>query len=367
MENAIRDFIRISKYAGMRNDLAQAGGGNTSVKLDDRVMLVKSSGFQLADVSENSGYSKIDYRLVVEYFQKNVREAGEAAQGTEVENAFTEETGKKLLQEAQMEGGRASIETFLHAITGKYTLHSHPALVNILTARVGGMDTLHTMFPEAVLVPYRKPGAALAEAYYKQYRRQQAQGADGSVIFLANHGLVVSGDSADQVIGYTEEILQKIAGYLQFSYEACPNATKLWNAFFEIPELQDKIVYLSENRFLACDGVASAVLEEGTWNQAFCPDCVVYGSKKPLFLSDDFCAEDITAFIEKNGVPAMVCFRGHFYILAESVKKAQEIENVMSFAAQVQEANLSHGMHFLDEGQQDELLNWDAEKFRRQL
>ena len=167
MENAIRDFIRISKYAGMRNDLAQAGGGNTSVKLDDRVMLVKSSGFQLADVSENSGYSKIDYRLVVEYFQKNVREAGEAAQGTEVENAFTEETGKKLLQEAQMEGGRASIETFLHAITGKYTLHSHPALVNILTARVGGMDTLHTMFPEAVLVPYRKPGAALAEAYYK--------------------------------------------------------------------------------------------------------------------------------------------------------------------------------------------------------
>ena len=56
-----------------------------------------------------------------------------------------------------------------------------------------------------------------------------------------------------------------------------------------------------------------------------------------------------------------------FRSLAESVKKAQEIENVMSFAAQVQEANLSHGMHFLDEGQQDELLNWDAEKFRRQL
>lgn len=81
MENAIRDFIRISKYAGMRNDLAQAGGGNTSVKLDDRVMLVKGSGFQLADVSENSGYSKIDYRLVVEYFQKNVREAGKARRG----------------------------------------------------------------------------------------------------------------------------------------------------------------------------------------------------------------------------------------------------------------------------------------------
>ena len=37
-------LIQISKYAGMRNDLAQAGGGNTSVKIDDQVMLVKSSG-----------------------------------------------------------------------------------------------------------------------------------------------------------------------------------------------------------------------------------------------------------------------------------------------------------------------------------
>ena len=61
-----------SKFAGMRNDLAQAGGGNTSVKLDDQIMLVKSSGFQLADVEENSGYSKIDYRLIVDYLKENI-------------------------------------------------------------------------------------------------------------------------------------------------------------------------------------------------------------------------------------------------------------------------------------------------------
>ena len=58
----MQDFIKISKYAGMRNDLAQAGGGNTSVKLDDHIMLVKSSGFQLADVSEQAGYSRVDLR-----------------------------------------------------------------------------------------------------------------------------------------------------------------------------------------------------------------------------------------------------------------------------------------------------------------
>lgn len=355
----MQDFIQISKYAGMRNDLAQAGGGNTSMKADDQVMLVKSSGVQLADVSEENGYAKVDYRLIVEYFQENVKEGDESV--------FTEEAGKALLARAQIEGGRASIETFLHAVTGKYTLHSHPTLVDILTARAGGMDVLRTLFPEAVFVPYRKPGAALAEAYYKQYRQKQAQGADASVIFLANHGLVVSGDSAQRVIEGTEEVLRKIAAYLQISYDAYPNATKLWRAFADIPGLSDKIVYLAENRFLTPDGAAKAVLKEETWNHVFCPDCIVYGAKKPLFLTDDFTRKDVISFIEQNGIPAMVCYQGRFYILAESVKKAQEIENVMSFAAQVQAANLTFGMEYLSAEQQDELLNWDAEKYRRKL
>lgn len=361
----MQGFIQISKYAGMRNDLAQAGGGNTSMKPDDHIMLVKSSGIQLADVSEDNGYSKVDYRLIVDYFQENIKADGESV--------LTEEAGKELLAKAQIEGGRASIETFLHAVTGKYTLHSHPTLVNILTARAGGMDALRTLFPEAVFVPYRKPGAALAEAYYQEFCKKQAQGADGSIIFLANHGLVVSGDTAQRVIEGTEAVLQKIAAYLQIPYEAYPNATKLWKAFADIPGLADKIVYLSENRFLTCEGEMTcegetkAVLEEETWNHAFCPDCIVYGAKKPLFLADDFAREDVISYIEKNGIPAVVCYQGRFYILAESVKKAQEIENVMSFAAQVQAANLSQGMNYLSEGQQDELLNWDAEKYRRKL
>ena len=39
----------------------------------------------------------------------------------------------------------------------------------------------------------------------------------------------------------------------------------------------------------------------------------------------------------------------------------------MSFAAQVQTANLKKKMNYLNEDQQDELLNWDSEKYRRML
>ena len=354
----MQDYIRISKYAGMRNDLAQAGGGNTSVKPDDHIMLVKSSGVQLADVNEQDGYSKVDYRKIRDYFKDHVEPYEK--------DVFTEELGKKLLQEAQIDGARASIETFLHAVTGKYTLHSHPTLFNVLTARADCMETLRSLFPKAVFVPYRKPGAALAETYYKLYREQQTQGADGSIIFLANHGLVISGESGEAVIRQTEQVLEKIAEHLQIDDSANRNATRIWETIGQIDMLQGNIVYLSENRYLSQEYAGSKLVEKGIWNHAFCPDCVVYANKKLLQLKKDYNRQDIEDFIERYGLPTLVYYEGHFYILAESVKKAQEIENVMSFAAQVQYADIGHKMCYLDGTQQDELLGWEAEKYRRQ-
>lgn len=351
-------LIQISKYAGMRNDLAQAGGGNTSVKIDEQVMLVKSSGYQLADVGEDNGYMKVNYRLIVDYLKQKITD------GTT--DALTEEEGKRLLVQAQMEEGHASIETFLHAVTGKYTLHSHPMLVNILAARKGGMEELRKLFPEAVCVSYRKPGAALAEAYYRACKEQEES--DGSrVIFLENHGLVVSGNTAEQVIDTTEKILRRLADHLHISYRVYSSATRVWDMMLRIPGLKDMIVYAAQNRYLSWEYIGETLIRPKLWNHAFCPDCIVYGSKQILCLEDDFSRRDIVDFMDAHGMPVLVSYRRHIYIVAESVKKAQEIENVMSFAAQVQMANLDKEMNYLDESQQDELLNWDSEKYRRMM
>lgn len=353
----MQGFIKISKYAGMRNDLAQAGGGNTSVKLDDKVMLVKSSGYQLADVSENTGYSRVDYQRIVSYFEENMTET--------TADVLTEEKGKELLAEVQIEGGRASIETFLHSVTGKYTLHSHPTLVNILTARQDGMEALRELFPEAIYVPYRKPGAALAETYYRIYQKHVETGKSSEIIFLENHGLVVSGNNADRVIAKTEEVLHSIAKFLNINNKAYEGATRIWDMLTRIPELKDKIVYTSENKYLAWEYIGDELIKKGAWDHAFCPDCVVYAGKKILCLTDDFSRGDITVFMERYGLPVLICYRRNLYIIAESVKKAQEIENVMSFGAQVQMANVGFGMNYLNDMQMEELLNWDSEKYRR--
>jgi len=89
--------------------------------------------------------------------------------------------------------------------------------------------------------------------------------------------------------------------------------------------------------------------------------------RKLLCLADDFSRGDIIAFVEKYGLPALICYHRNIYIVAESVKKAQEIENVMSFSAQVQLANTGYGMNYLSDAQMDELLNWDSEKYRRMM
>ena len=71
--NELNKLIKLYKYAGERFDLVQAGGGNSSVKLENGEMLIKASGFILSDVEINNGYSKVLTKQISEIINnKNV-------------------------------------------------------------------------------------------------------------------------------------------------------------------------------------------------------------------------------------------------------------------------------------------------------
>lgn len=343
MDNGMKDFIRISKYAGMREDLVQAGGGNSSFKPERGRMIVKASGYQLAEVSESRGYALVDTDLIRSAFFN-----------AESLDAMSEADGKRILREALIDGEKPSIETFLHAVSGKYTLHTHPIVVNALACRKDGAKTLKELFPEAIVVRYATPGVKLAKEYFKAYQRKAL--AANATVFLLNHGLVVSADSAEEVIARTEETTLKIEHYLGADMTPYRNAARLWHYF---PE---KIVWR------ATDGhILAAYAGMGSWAHGFCPDCVVFLGKRFLRLKADFTQADIAAFETNNGAPSVVEFGGELYILADSVKKALEIQSVMSFSAQVAMINKGHEYNLLSPEEQDYLLNWDAEKYRRAM
>lgn len=344
-----REFIAISHYAGMREDLVQAGGGNSSVKLDDKSMLIKSSGYQLTELTESKGYSTIDYPFV-----------RDALLNSKDSDLLTEEDGKDILKNALLDGERPSIETFLHAITDAVTLHTHPMVVNILTARKNGMETLKTLFPEAVMVGYETPGIRLAQKCFDELRKKGRKTKD--IIFLKNHGMIITGKTAEEVIGKNEEVLKTIEDFLDLDMSAQHNSTILWNAF--LASGQNGIVWRVTDI-----NIDKAYRQfQGGWAFGICPDCLVYCGKRMLRIAD---TEDLVKAIQRHcseyGPVTVAEWRDSLYIFALNVEKAMEIQSVLSFSAQVMLHNMNYECDFLTEEEQNYLLCWDAEKYRKAI
>lgn len=342
----MKGFIKISKYAGMREDLVQAGGGNSSYKCSEKEMVIKASGYQLTDVCENEGYAIVDYEVIKQEFL-SVNNLDE----------IDEKRVKSIMDKSFISGGKPSIETFLHAVSGKYTLHTHPIVVNILATRDKGMEFLQGLFPEALIVPYATPGVQLARAYFEAYNKKNIHDSnDIDIVFLQNHGLVVSGNTPDEVINKTETVTKKIETELGIDYLDYHNLTKLWNFF------NDEIVWKVTD-----ENIIKYYKENGKWMSNFCPDCVVFLGKAFLKLEDRDIVHQIEEYYAKYGKPVVLEYNNCLYILADNVKKAFEIQSVLSFSAQVSKNNCGYLLNYLSEQEQNYLLNWDAEKFRRSI
>jgi rhamnose utilization protein RhaD (predicted bifunctional aldolase and dehydrogenase) len=127
--NEINELVEISKYAGERFDLVQAGGGNSSVKFDNTEMIIKASGYLLSDVNDSSGYSRVCTDKIAKIIKnKNIV--------NEDDKRKREFLTSQLVKDATIDKiNRPSIETLLHSFLHKYTLHTHPIVVNMLVIR----------------------------------------------------------------------------------------------------------------------------------------------------------------------------------------------------------------------------------------
>lgn len=339
----MKGFVEMSKYAGMREDLVQAGGGNSAFKISKDKMVIKASGYQLADLTEEKGYSIVNPQIILDAFLDNKNIAN-----------ITEEDSNAILNKAFIEGERPSIETFLHSISGKYTLHTHPIVVNALTCRKGGMEKLKELFPQALIVPYATPGVELAKVYFSAI---QKNGKTTQIVFLQNHGLLVSGECEQEVIDTTEKIVTKLEDLLEIDMSNYHAVTKLYQI------INKGIVWNVTDK-----NVLSIYKEmNGMWKHMFCPDCIVFLGKQVLAVGDNFDKNALWDFEEKYGSPIIIEYKNNLYICAESVKKALEIQSVLSFSAQVMHINKNCTCNLLSDEEQNFLLNWDAEKYRKNM
>ncbi len=334
--NRAKELSYISKLVGQDSRLVQAGGGNTSVKLDDRYMLVKASGCQLADVTETNGYSVVDYRYISDEFAKG-----------EVDNSREQE----ILSNVLVSGTRPSIETFLHSITYKYTIHTHPLGVTMYVSRTDGMDALRNMFPNAVFVGYDTPGIKLAKEYYNAMMNIT----DKSIVFLKNHGLVVSGNSVREVVKLHRSVVKRIDESLGLDFKAVAVGQQVFEAIQTVQP--QSVAYRVET-----NAVKEAVRKAGGgWNHAYSPDCVVYCGNKIATLSKDY-AKELSDFCVRYGKVKAIVADGYAFAVSDTLKSAREIAEMLDFTAQVYLSDSS--VTELPDKEKDFLLNWDSEKYR---
>ena len=214
--NEFKKFIELSRLLGQRPDFIQGTGGNVSIKIDSQKMLIKTSGWRLSDINENSGLVEINLN------QKN-------------NDNFVFEKSWNL---------RPSIETGFHAFLDKFVIHTHSVYANIIACAVNGKLLWKEISKDfdfgAIWVGYSSPGENLALAVKKSvndYKNKHLKMPEA--ILMQNHGLIVSGDNLDRVF----ELHNKIQ-------EIIKTRLNLGNNFPEIKISETNGGFKSQTRYL---------------------------------------------------------------------------------------------------------------------
>lgn len=348
--NELKDFIAISKYAGERYDLIQAGGGNSSVKNEDGTMYIKSSGIGLSEVSENSGYSLVKNNELLNILNDE-RIYNQTNQNKRDGLMNTYITDANLTPHF-----RPSIETLLHALLKKYTLHTHPIVVNAITNRQHWKEVLTRLFGnDLILVDYKTPGLSLALELKKQIQHK-----DPTVIFLQNHGLIVTSSDKEAIERLTEYVLNTIENYLHIDmskYKLTGEVSKFINA----DNPPSYVAYLSQDTYLN-----RALENKNIFFRPCCPDTVVYCGINVLQLGNTPLAAIQTYKKNYLDIPKVILYKGYLFFIAKNIKKAKEAEEVFKSHILSINVNKDRDIHYLSDEEINYIGNWEAEKYRQE-
>ena len=352
--NEVNTLVKMSKYAGERFDLVQAGGGNSSVKYDNGEMIIKASGFLLSDVTETNGYSKV-YTKQIANIVKNSNVINEK------DKRIRESITSKLVKNATIDKiNRPSIETLLHSFLYKYTLHTHPVVVNILVIRKDWKNILKSIFmgENIAFVDYKTPGIELALELDSELSNFDSI---PSIIFLQNHGLIITSQDKKDIELKTEYVIEKIEKYLKIDMDRYKTTNKI-TYFLNSIQKNNNISYLSEDIYLNEQLESNKKLFTLT---PFCPDSLVYCGISCVIIDNLLDIETIEKYKNKYfELPKVIIFKNKLYFIATNVKKVKEMEEVFKFHIMVL-VQSNKNINYLELDELAYLSNWEAEQFRQ--
>lgn len=200
--DALDSLVHLSHLLGRQTRLVQPGGGNTSIKIGD-ALLVKGSGTDLRTIGRE-GFTRLSLARL--------------APLAEAESMSDAEMMRFMAGCMLAEGPAPSVETPLHSLLPHRVIaHTHDVATMSLTnvADATAERLVNELFEGGIAyVPYSRPGFPLARSVSAMVDRIPP---DAIGMTLAHHGLVVWGDDAEQAHARLTQVVAKIEEYIAAS------------------------------------------------------------------------------------------------------------------------------------------------------
>jgi len=390
-DSDVLKLVQISRNVGGDDRLVQAGGGNTSVKsADRRRMHIKASGTGLRDMSPQLGYVTMTMPPLLDLLHdKKVRKMSDARREPHVLDAMYDAVVGGPDADA-----RPSCEATLHAMLQRYVVHIHPIAVNGVLCSKRSKQLCQELARRGkftmVWIRYTNPGHPLAVACLQAVERfKAARGEAPEVLFLENHGLFVSSNSAKRAVDLTRAIVEdcdrlhrsrrikagKTSGRTArmggLADENLPNVIVELRRALLAHGCQSRLMQLVPNetakRLLARKDARSILRMNCT------PDVVVYCLAYPLILPArplGKIASAVKRYVATHGEgPRTVLVPGQGFLAVGDSSKALKTTTVV-FTAELeitQRALAFGGKKPLTRGQANYINSWEVEHYRREL
>jgi rhamnose utilization protein RhaD (predicted bifunctional aldolase and dehydrogenase) len=178
-------LVKLSRFYGSDPEFVLAGGGNTSVKVGDR-LFVKGSGHALATIPPE-GFVEMDRKQLEALLNSTLSEERMQREAEFKAATLAARTHPEKNQ-------RPSVEALLHHLMpGQYVVHTHSTLVNMVTCCVKGPELARKLAGDVVWIPEVDPGYILSQTLQQalQAYRKATSRACPRAVLMQNHGLVI--------------------------------------------------------------------------------------------------------------------------------------------------------------------------------
>jgi rhamnose utilization protein RhaD (predicted bifunctional aldolase and dehydrogenase) len=303
-------------------------------------MLIKASGYRLVDINENTAFVAVDKNKIETYY-KSVDLSVEK----DYEKESAEVSKDSVVPLAGIETLRPSVEVGFHAILKKYVIHTHSVYANIITCSQEGEELAGKLFKDKdfgfIFLPYINPGFELTLAMMKKIDEfVKENGKYPEVIFMKNHGLVVTGDYIDRVKAVNTDVNETIRNYFGLA-----------------DDFRSVNLVATETGFKSETPLVVNFVKENVLNKALLDET-------PLYPDQLVYLNNILAYSPET----MVVKDGTVYYNAD-VKKATTLEETLAaylfVVTNVKKAGLT--VSKMNEKEVYFINNWEAEKYRRSV